>query len=159
MAITTTGGFTSTQLMSQAEQLEFSSFSAGDSLDLGELALSIARSRGLPIAIEVWHTGRLIFKAALPGTSADNDDWLRRKKNVADKFDDSTMAVRVRHEEQGLDFNTATLLPLVDYAAHGGGWPIKVIDMGTVGFFGISGLPQVEDHELIIECLEVLHQK
>jgi uncharacterized protein (UPF0303 family) len=159
MAITTTGGFTSTQLKSQAEQLEFSSFSAGDSLDLGELALSMARSRGLPIAIEVWHTGRLIFKAALPGTSAENDDWLRRKKNVADKFDDSTMAVRVRHEEQGLDFNTATLLPLVDYAAHGGGWPIKVIDLGTVGFFGISGLPQVEDHKLIIECLEVLHQK
>ena len=159
MTTTTTGGFTSTQLESQAEQLEFSSFSAKDSLHLGELALSIARSRGLPIAIEVWRTDRLVFKAALPGTSAENDDWLRRKKNVADKFEDSTMAVRVRHEEQGLDFNTATLLPLVDYAAHGGGSPIKVIDTGTVGFFGISGLPQVEDHKLIIECLEALHQK
>ncbi len=159
MTIPTTGGFTSTQLESQAEQLEFTSFSVEDSLELGELALSMARSRGLPIAIEVWHTGRLIFKAALPGTSADNDDWLRRKKNVTEKFDDSTMAVRVRHEEQGLDFNTATLLPLVDYAAHGGGSPIKVIDTRTVGFFGISGLPQVEDHKLIIECLEALHQK
>lgn len=159
MAITTTGGFTSAQLTSQAEQLEFASFSAEDSLDLGELALSVARSRGLPIAIEVWHTGRLIFKAALPGTSAENDDWLRRKRNVTERFDDSTMALRVKHEERGLDFNAATLLPLVDYAAHGGGWPIKTVDNGTVGFFGISGLPQVEDHELIIECLEKLHQK
>ncbi len=159
MAITTTGGFTSAQLTSQAEQLEFASFSAADSLDLGELALSVARSRDLPIAIEVWHTGRLIFKAALPRTSAENDDWLRRKKNVTEKFDDSTMAVRVRHEERGLDFNSATLLPLDDYAAHGGGWPIKTVDNGAVGFFGISGLPQVEDHELIIECLETLHQK
>ena len=158
MAITTTGGFTSAQLTSQAEQLQFTSFSPDDALRLGEYALSIARTRDFPVAIEVWHTGRLIFKAALPGTSAENDDWLRRKKNVTEKFDDSTMAVRVKHEEQGLDFNKATLLPLEDYAAHGGGWPITVTDTGTVGFFGISGLPQVDDHKMIAECLEAVQK-
>ncbi len=153
MAIKTTGDFTSEQLSQQAHELELCSFTINDALDLGTLALAAARSLGLPVAIEVWHTGRLVFRAALPGTSADNDDWLRRKRNVVERFEQSTMAVRVSYEEKGQEFISATGLPLRDFAAHGGGWPISVTGVGVVGFFGISGLPQVEDHNLITECL------
>ena len=149
----TTGDFTSQQLRQQAHDLELGSFTVNDALELGTLALTVARSRDLPVAIEVWHTGRLVFKAALPGTSADNDDWLRRKRNVVERFEQSTMAVRVSYEEKGQEFISATGLTLCDFAAHGGGWPITLAGVGVVGFFGISGLPQVEDHNLITECL------
>jgi uncharacterized protein (UPF0303 family) len=154
MAHLTTGDFTSGHLRAEAGRLTFSSFDVSRAIALGEVALRVARERSLPVAIEVWHTGRLVFKAALPGTSPDNDDWLRRKRNVVERFDDSTMAVRVRYEEKGQEFTDATSLPLQDYAAHGGGWPIRVAGTGTVGFFGISGLPQVQDHQVIVECLE-----
>jgi uncharacterized protein (UPF0303 family) len=158
MDIATTGGFTSAQLAEQSHQLQLDFFDARHALLLGEIALSLAQQRELPVAIEIWVSGRLMFKAALPGTSEENDDWLRRKRNVTEKFDDSTMAVRVRHEEQALEFNVVTELPIEDYAAHGGGWPIKVNNSGTVGFLGISGLPQVEDHKLIVECMEILQE-
>ena len=153
MTTKTTGDFTSQQLRQQAHDLELGSFTVNDALELGTLALTVARPRDLPVTIEVWHTGRLVFKAALPGTSADNDDWLRRKRNVVERFEQSTMAVRVSYEEKGQEFISATALTLRDFAAHGGGWPISAKSVGVVGFFGISGLPQVEDHNLITECL------
>lgn len=152
----TTGDLTTDQLRAQAERTVFASFDVGRAVALGEVALGMARARSLPVAIEVWHTGRLVFKAALPGTSADNDDWLRRKRNVVERFGASTMAVRVAYEEKGQEFISATGLPAQDYAAHGGGWPIQVAGTGIVGFFGISGLPQVQDHELIVECLDAV---
>jgi uncharacterized protein (UPF0303 family) len=149
----TTGDLTTDQLSEEADRLAFASFDTSRAIALGEIALGYARDRALPVAIEVWHTGRLVFKASLPGTSADNDDWLRRKRNVVERFGASTMAVRVTYEEKGQEFSTATGLPAQDYAAHGGGWPIQVLGTGIVGFFGISGLPQVQDHQLIVECL------
>lgn len=153
MAFPTTGDFTSVQLAQQARELELSAFDIPHALTLGEIALSIAHERALSVTIEIWVGDRLIFKAALPGTTAENDDWLRRKHNVVKHFDDSTLAVRVLHEELGQDFYEVTGLPEIDYAAHGGGWPIKRRDGATVGFMGISGLPQIEDHKLIVECL------
>lgn len=153
MAFPTTGDFTSAQLAEQARELELPAFDVSEALNVGEIALSIAHQRTLRITIEIWVGDRLIFKAALPGTSEENDDWLRRKHNVVKQFDESTLAVRVRHEELSQDFYETTGLPEVDFAAHGGGWPIKVTGRGTVGFMGISGLPQVDDHKLIVECL------
>jgi uncharacterized protein (UPF0303 family) len=153
MTYATTGNFTSAQLRDQAATLVFASFDISRAIALGEIALEIARTRSLPVAIEVWHTGRLVFKAALPGSSRENDDWLRRKRNVVERLNMSTMAARIEYEEKGQEFIAATGLPSHDYAAHGGGWPIEVAGTGTVGFLGISGLPQVQDHELIVECL------
>ena len=44
--------------------------------------------------------------------------------------------------------------PLVDYATHGCGFPILLLVGGTcIGAITISGLPQREDHELIVAVL------
>ena len=40
------------------------------------------------------------------------------------------------------------------YAAHGGAFPILVRGTGCVGTVAISGLPQLEDHRLLVETLE-----
>lgn len=149
----TTGGLTTEQLQAQADELRLSGFTLSDAIALGRSAASLAAERGLPVVVEVRHGARVAFRAALPGTTSDNDEWLRRKLRVVERFEQSTMAVRVRFEERGTDFNAATGLPEAEYAAHGGGWPIEVRGVGMVGFFGISGLPQVQDHELIVEVL------
>ena len=105
--------------------------------------------------IEIVVGQRVAYRAALPGTTADNDEWLRRKFRVVARFEESTLAIRVAHEEKDRSFNVATGLPETEFAAHGGGWAIRVAGVGVVGMFGVSGLPQVADHELIVESLGV----
>jgi len=40
------------------------------------------------------------------------------------------------------------------YAAHGGAFPILVRGIGCIGTVAVSGLPQLEDHRLVVETLE-----
>jgi uncharacterized protein (UPF0303 family) len=154
--IQTTGGLTSSELAQQDEELVLEHFSLDDAIELGSLALSLARERSMPVTIEIWHGERVAFRAALPGSTADNDSWLERKFRVTRRFDLASMAVRVLHEEQGRAFNEATLLPIAEYAAHGGSVPIRVRGTGRVGLFGVSGLPQVEDHAFLVEVIREL---
>ena len=42
----------------------------------------------------------------------------------------------------------------IDYAAHGGAFPITIKDVGVVGTVAVSGLPQADDHALVVELLE-----
>jgi uncharacterized protein (UPF0303 family) len=44
-------------------------------------------------------------------------------------------------------------LPLADFAAHGGSFPIRVHGAGIIGCVTVSGLPQRADHELAVEAL------
>lgn len=41
-------------------------------------------------------------------------------------------------------------------AAHGGGFPLTLEGLGCIGAITVSGLPQVEDHDLIVDALEGL---
>lgn len=150
----TTGGFTSDGLAAQAASLTLTRFDAADALALGRLATDRAMAASLPIVIEVWRLGRLAYRAVLPGGPVESDSWLERKRHVVERFETSTMAMRVRYEERGTTFEAATGLSVRDYAAHGGGYPIVVDGVGIVGGFYASGLPQVDDHEFLIACLQ-----
>ena len=43
--------------------------------------------------------------------------------------------------------------PLVDYATHGGGFPILLAGGTCIGAITVFGLPQREDHGLIVAVL------
>jgi uncharacterized protein (UPF0303 family) len=44
----------------------------------------------------------------------------------------------------------------VDFAAHGGSFPIIVRGTGCIGAVTVSGLPQRDDHNLVVEALALL---
>ena len=44
-------------------------------------------------------------------------------------------------------------LALADYAAHGGGFPVWVKGVGCVGSIIVSGMPQRDDHNLVVAAM------
>jgi len=43
-----------------------------------------------------------------------------------------------------------------DFAPHGGSFPINVRGTGCIGAVTVSGLPQREDHNMVVEALSAL---
>ena len=152
----TTGGYTSEQLAAELAELELPSFSPAEAVALGLLATDRAIQGQLAIVIEVYHLGRLAYRAALPGSLPDSDDWIARKRRVVERYHRSTLATKVKYQERGTTFNESTGLSELEYAAHGGGMPIVVAGVGVVGGFYASGLPEVEDHQFLVGCLRDL---
>ena len=157
--ITTTGGFSSEGLLREESLLQFASFELGDALDLGEIAVALARQRDLQISIEVrlmdetLPEGWTVFHMALPGAKPEQPSWIERKARVVLATGHSTMFERVLAEEQGIDWYESTGLPEVTHAIHGGALPINVTGSGLTGILIISGLPQVEDHLFGVEVI------
>ncbi len=67
------------ELLDQERRLTFPRFDNETALALGSMLVDTARARGLPVTIDERRAGQQLFHAALPGTAADNDEWVRRK--------------------------------------------------------------------------------
>ena len=140
-------------LLAEESRLALPSLGEEDAIAIGRLVLARAGERSLPVVVEVRRGGRILFRAARPGTSPDNDVWIAGKAAVVERFGHSTWYVRCRYLAAGTTFEAATGLGLPAYAAHGGGFPLVVAGTGPVGVLLVSGLPQEQDHALIVECL------
>ena len=149
----TTGDYSTQELLRQEEDFSFSSFTNEDAIALGQEMLKIATSQKAPVIVQVRIGQQIIFHAALAGTTTENDWWINRKARVVEKFNHSSIYVRVSFEEKNQTFEEHSGLDNELYAAHGGGFPIIVTGQGVVGVALVSGLPQVEDHKMIIQGL------
>jgi len=138
----------------QENRLQFTRFTNADAWTIGTRLVELATQRGLGVTIDITKGEQQVFHAALDGTSADNDDWVARKIRTVRRYGASSFLVGRRHAASGKDFNESTGLPLSLYAAHGGCFPVVIRDAGLVGTVTVSGLPQRDDHELVVEVLE-----
>ena len=141
------------QLAAEEAELQFSAFTEDDAWALGSAMVATARAAGAPVAIDVRRHGHQLFHAALPGSSPDNDRWIERKIRVVDRFGHSSLYLRVLCEEDGSTLGEKFLLDEREFAAHGGAFPLLVRGVGPVGTVVVSGLPQVEDHRMVVAAL------
>lgn len=140
-------------LRKQEKLAVFKTFNEEVAFDLGSAVYGLAREQRAPVVVNIRTPNRALFHAALPGSTPDNDDWVRRKSNVVLRFHQSSMLFgqllavndRAISAESGLD--------LMDYAGHGGSFPIRMVQGGVIGAVTVSGLPQIEDHRMIIAAL------
>ncbi|MDR7275365.1 heme-degrading domain-containing protein [Catenuloplanes atrovinosus] len=138
----------------QEERLRFDRFDDDDAWRLGVLLVETARERGLPVTVDIRRGGQQLFHAALAGTAPDNDRWIDRKVRVVERFHASSYLVgrRLAAKDRALDASQG--VDPAEYAAHGGAFPIRVRGVGVVGVVTVSGLPQADDHALVVEVLE-----
>lgn len=141
------------RLLAEEQELQFPAFDNDTAWALGSLLRARGQEGRKPIAIEIAKNGQQLFLCALPGATADNADWIRRKSAVVNRFQHSSLYMRLLCESRGVDFNAKYLLDERDFAAHGGSLPLFVRGAGCVGTITVSGLPQVEDHEFAVAAI------
>jgi uncharacterized protein (UPF0303 family) len=141
------------QLAAEEAELQFSAFTEDDAWALGSTLVATARAAALPVAVDVTRNGHQLFHAALAGSSPDNDRWIERKARVVDRFGHSSLYMRVLSELDGGTFEDKFLLDGRVFAAHGGAFPLLVRGVGPIGTVVVSGLPQVEDHRMVVAAL------
>ncbi len=142
----------SADLVAEAAALVFVQFDEADAWRLGGLLVELATASLFPVVINIRTPDRCLFHAALPGSGPTNDNWARRKSNVAFHFQAASLLVGTRMREKGEDLSKHGLLP-VDHASHGGAVPIAVRGVGVVAVATVSGLPQVDDHRLVVRAM------
>ena len=142
------------ELEEQERRLTLPHFTYDDAWALGSLLVELARERSAPVAIDIRRGGQQLFHAALPGSTPDNDAWIDRKRRVVERYGCSSYLVGSRFRAKGTTFEESSRLDPDGYAAHGGAFPITVEGAGVIGTVVVSGLPQVEDHNMVVEALE-----
>ncbi len=141
------------ELQQQEEELQFTSFSNDTALTIGMALLAEAKRRGKSVAIDITRSGLQLFHFAMEGTFIDNGEWIKRKNNVVNRFGKSSYAVGISLLSAGQTIEEKYLLSSHEYAAHGGAFPLIIKHVGVVGTITVSGLPQQEDHELVVTTL------
>jgi uncharacterized protein (UPF0303 family) len=142
------------ELEAQERRLVFRQFTHEDAWALGCLLVELARDRQAPVAVDIHRAGQQLFHAALPGSTPDNDAWITRKRRVVERYGSASYLVGARFRAKGTTFEDSSRLDPDEYAAHGGSFPITVEGVGVIGAVTVSGLPQLQDHRLVVEALE-----
>lgn len=152
------------RIVRQERELQWTSFNEEDAWQLGSTLRELAVERKLAIVIDIRRfaphlgnqAGPPLFYAALPGTSPANAEWARRKANLVARLHRSSYAIGLGLKQKNMTLQERQALPESDYASHGGSFPITLAGTGVIGSVTVSGLPQRDDHELVVEalCLE-----
>jgi uncharacterized protein (UPF0303 family) len=137
----------------EISELQFPRFTKDDSLNLGLLLVELGKSRKLPIAIDITTAGQVLFHVALDGATPDNEHWIHAKQRTAARYEIPSLLVGLRGRLGGGRLEDQGWYDESMYAAHGGSFPVYVAGVGAVATVTVSGLPQQEDHDLVVEAL------
>ena len=141
------------QLLQEEQELQFTKFNEDIAWQIGCRLVERARETGLSITIGIRRGQHQLFHASLPGTSADNDEWIKRKVRLVNRFGHSSLYMGQLLKHKGKSIEEAYLLSERNYGPHGGCFPILVKNTGMVGTITVSGLSQEEDHKLVVQAI------
>jgi uncharacterized protein (UPF0303 family) len=138
----------------QEKRLRFKEFNPEVAWAVGTALKAAAEQLKAIVVIDIQLDGFPLFSYAMPGSTPDNWEWIRRKRNVVMRYHRSSYAIGLKHERAQTTLQSTVGLDLKDYSTHGGGFPINLEGTGCIGAITVSGLPQREDHELVVSVLQ-----
>ena len=146
-------------LLQEEQELQFTRFNESTAWQLGNQMVEHAMRDNLPITIDITRGQHQIFHYSMPGTATDNDEWVKRKVRLVNRFGHSSYYVGQLLKHKGKTIEQSYLIPESEFAAHGGCFPIILKGTGMVGTITVSGLPQEEDHKLVVESIRAFITK
>jgi uncharacterized protein (UPF0303 family) len=141
------------KIIDQEEGLVFAQFDEHAAFAIGSLVRERAVREKLALVADVRLWDRPLFFFAMPGTTGDNFNWVRRKANLVQRVLKSTYRVVLETDAPGRVFPELRALPAIDFAIAGGGFPIHVRGIGVVGAITVSGLHERDDHEVAVAAI------
>ena len=136
------------------KKIELNSFSNRIALEIGIKIIDLAKSRNQHIAVQICRLNYTIFSFIDDHLCADKHNWLRRKANVAEHFEESSLSVKNDLTEKNMSLEKTFGLDEKDFLAKGGSIPIFVKNSGMIATITVSGLRDIDDHAIIVEALE-----
>lgn len=140
------------KLIQHEQLLVLDGFDETAAWNIGSKIRELAAKHDYPIVIDIRKGDDVLFFSALPGTAPTNSDWARRKRNLVNVLHMSSYQVGIR-KLLGEDIMANMALNPRDYTPHGGSFPVRIAGSGVVGSISVSGLPQRQDHKIIIDVL------
>ncbi|CAM1362998.1 heme-degrading domain-containing protein [Tenacibaculum xiamenense] len=141
--------------MDLLKKITLQKFSNNSALKMGLKIIDLARERNQKIAIEICRLNHSIFLYVDDTLPADKHNWLKRKANVAKHFEESSLSVKNDLKNGNMTLEGTFQLSNKDYLAKGGSIPLFVENAGMIGTITVSGLSDVEDHQIIIDSLNL----
>jgi uncharacterized protein (UPF0303 family) len=143
------------QLKAELTEIVFDRFEHDEAFTFGEEVIRSAVAAGAAITVDVRKPEQILYHRALPGTTADNEHWIRRKAASVFRWEVSSLLLGRRFAAMGFPggfpgFDAAT------YASAGGSFPIRVRGAGVVAAATVSGVTEVEDHAFVVQALRTL---
>lgn len=137
----------------QEELLRFETFTHEDAWELGKIFVKEAMDKDLKIAISIkLLSGLTLFQYSAEGANINNESWIDRKFRTVQHFEMSTLHFALYLRKKGSTLQDRGLDPTM-FVACGGGFPIYVEGVGCIGAAMVSGLTDVEDHDVLITCI------
>ena len=140
-------------LLQEEQELQFTFFNETTAWQLGTQMAEHAMRDNLPVTIDITRGQHQLFHYSMLGTAADNDEWIKRKVRLVNRFGHSSFYMGQLLKHKGKTIEQSYLISESEFAAHGGCFPIIVKGTGMVGTITVSGLPQEEDHKLVVESI------
>ncbi|AQG98478.1 hypothetical protein A9R05_06265 [Burkholderia sp. KK1] len=137
----------------QERTLVFPQFHADHAWQIGTQLREMALARDAAVVIDVRTFGRKLFYFALDGTTPDNARWVERKSRTVEHFYRSSYALGLALQQAGTTLAEKYGLQTAEFATHGGAFPLRVAGAGVIGSVAVSGLPQRDDHQMVVEAL------
>ncbi|MGR5361322.1 heme-degrading domain-containing protein [Vibrio mediterranei] len=142
-----------TQFLEQEIELQFAQFNNETAWTLGCAIKQETEKLSASVAIEIYAFEQVLFSYAMPETSKDHQDWVRRKRQSVLRYGHSSYYLGQYNASKQREFENQAHIDAREYCAHGGSFPIRIKGSGLVGAITVSGLPQADDHNLVVNTL------
>lgn len=141
------------RIIEQEQALVFDGFDEGTAFALGVRVRDRAVREQLGLVVDVRTFDRTLFYAALPGTTADNANWVQRKVNTLTRLQKSSYRVALERTFEERVFPAHRALDPALFAIAGGAFPIRIRGYGIIGCITISGLHERDDHQVGVDAI------
>jgi uncharacterized protein (UPF0303 family) len=148
MDLIETGGFSSAELIAEAQTLTLDSLTLREAVAIGQFTTDLAEMKNLPVSIEVRLGQWCVYRICLEGAHEGLDSWITRKSAVVEHSQNSSLLELVLCEEQGVSWYEKSGLSENSFAANGGAIPLTTHDSQLAGVLIVSGMAGPDDHRL-----------